>query len=375
MHKRFISLIKRHKQLTAALCLLVICAVLNVLAWTADGFSDWYAKNIFPLWVGSFGRVTSVLPFSFGEILIIIGILLVIISAAGIVPLLVKLKKHRRLIGRIYGFTYLWILVFVVLTETLNCFILYHCSPMNEYYPIGSSEHTDEQLITLADSLIEKTNELAPQMKRDEDGFFILTADLDETAKSAVGALGEEFDRLEGFYVTPKRIINSYFMSQQYLMGIYFPFSMEANYNDQMYPCNLPETVCHELAHTKGFMPEDEANFIAFLACIRSDNAEYNYSGYLSTVKYVLGKVGEYCGEQKQDELYAKLNEYVWLDITGNRKYWDDVAQSDEGLFDSETVAEVSDKAMEASLKLNGIEDGKRSYGRMVDLLLNYYFK
>ena len=48
--------------------------------------------------------------------------------------------------------------------------------------------------------------------------------------------------------------------------------------------------------------------------------------------------------------------------------------ESDEGLFDSKTVAEVSDKAMETSLKLNGIEDGKKSYGRMVDLLLNYYY-
>lgn len=29
---------------------------------------------------------------------------------------------------------------------------------------------------------------------------------------------------------------------------------------------------------------------------------------------------------------------------------------------------------METSLKLNGVEDGKRSYGRMVDLLLDWYF-
>ena len=375
MMKRFIGLISRHKQLTSAIMLLFLCVILNILAWTASGFSDWYAENIFPFWVATFGRVTSLLPFSFGEILIITGIILVIVSVLGIVPLLMIFKKKRRLIGKIYGFTYLWILTFIVLTETLNCFILYHCTPVSEYYDIGSREHTDAQLIALADALIDKTNELAPQMTRDKDGYFILTADLDETARNAVGALSEEFDRLGGYYVRPKKIINSFFMSQQYLMGIYFPFSMEANYNQDMYQCNLPETVCHELVHTKGFMPEDEANFFAFLACIRTDNKEYNYSGYLSTVKYVLGKVGEYCGEQQENELYAKLSEYAWQDITGNRKYWDDVQQSDEGLFDSETVAEISDKAMETSLKLNGIEDGKRSYGRMVDLLLSYYFK
>ena len=44
------------------------------------------------------------------------------------------------------------------------------------------------------------------------------------------------------------------------LMGIYFPFSMEANYNQDMYKAKLPDTICHELAHTKGYIQEDEAN-------------------------------------------------------------------------------------------------------------------
>ena len=60
--------------------------------------------------------------------------------------------------------------------------------------------------------------------------------------------------------------------------------------------------------------------------------------------------------------------------MNGNSDYWQSVQESDKGLLPSKTVAKVSDKAMEASLKLNGVEDGKRSYGRMVDLLLNYYF-
>ena len=368
------SLIGRHKQLTAIALLLLVCVVLNILAWTVKGFSDAYAEHIFPIWVNTYGRLTSLLPFSFGEVLIIIGIALVILSVIGIIPLLLIFKTKRRLIGKVCGFTYGWILVFIVLTETLNCFILYHCSPFGELYGIGESEHTDAQLIELAEVLIERTNELSLEVKRDSEGSFVLTADLDKTAKEAVSALAEDYPRLGGYYVTPKKIANSFFMSQQYLMGIYFPFSMEANYNQEMYQCNLPETVTHELAHTKGFMPEDEANFIAFLACARSKSKDYNYSGYLSTLKYVMGKVGEYCGSEKESELYGKVNEYVWYDITGNRKYWDEVQESDEGLFDSKTVAEVSDKAMETSLKLNGIEDGKRSYGRMVDLLLNYYF-
>ncbi len=364
-----------HKQLVTLILIYLLCAVLNVLAWTVDGFSDKYADKVFPIWTSTYGRLTSLLSFSLGEVLIIIGVIFLLVSLIIILPIvMIGFKNHHKLIRHIYLFTYGWIFAFILVTETLNCFILYHCSSFGEMYDIPSGEHTDAQLIEVAEVLIERTNELSYEVKRDDEGHFVLTADLDETAKKAVSDLADEYPRLSGYYVTPKKIKNSFFMSQQYLMGIYFPFTMEANYNQEMYEVNMPETVTHELTHTKGFILEDEANFIAFLACAKSDNKDYNYSGYLSTLKYVLGKVGEYCGEDKENELYERVNENVWLDITGNRKYWDDVQESDEGLFDSEEVAEISDKAMDTSLKLNGVEDGKHSYGRMVDLLLGYYY-
>ena len=45
---------------------------------------------------------------------------------------------------------------------------------------------------------------------------------------------------------------------------------------------NIPHTICHELSHLKGFMREDEANFIGYLACIGSDSPDFRYSGYLT---------------------------------------------------------------------------------------------
>ena len=59
-----------------------------------------------------------------------------------------------------------------------------------------------------------------------------------------------------------------------------------------------------------------------------------------------------YCNEGLT-QLYAKLSEYAWQDITGNRKYWDDVQQSDEGLFDSELI-ELYEIIMNAKDYLRG---------------------
>ena len=363
---------KLNKNRIALLIIFGGCILLNVLAWLSKGFCDWYTENIFPIWMNAFGRPVSLLPFSLGEIMIIIAIVLVLLTPPSLLVLLIALRGRRKKVLKVYGLVYIWIIAFIAVTETLNCFILYHCSTFGETYGIPSTEHTNAELTELCDYLTAETNALSVQVPRAEDGTFILTADLDETAIKAVEALADEFPRLGGYTVTPKPIINSFFMSQQYLMGIYFPFSWEANYNDEMYPSNIPNTVCHEIAHTKGFMLEDEANFIAFLACDRCDNIEYRYSGYLRALKYVLSQVSDNCSEEDKNRIYGALTAEVYADINGNADHWQKVQESDEGLLPSETMAKISDAAMETSLKLNGVSDGKKSYGRMVDLLLDY---
>ena len=374
---------KRRVQLRIIIALAIFCVLMEGIAWLGDKVPfarkliDAYAEKIFPKISVPFARITEKLPFSLGEVLIIIALIGVPLSLILLAILMIINRKNRdgrRKVRRIYGYTYAWIFVYILLTETLNCFPLYHTSTFAQLYDYPNEQYTPAQLEQLADFLIDRTNELSLQVTRGSDGKFVLTADLDKTARKSLTALSDKYPRLGGYYTTPKRVKNSYFMSQQYLMGIYFPFTMEANYNDQMYELNMPDTVCHELAHTKGFIREDEANFIGFLACDISDNVEYRYSGYIRALKYVLGECEQNCSAQTTDRLYDKICNEVRADWNGNSDYWQQVQESDKGLIDSHTVAEVSDKAMETSLKLNGIEEGKRSYNMMVDLLLDWYF-
>lgn len=368
---KIIAKIKKSDWVLIGICILTI--VLNVISRCSAAFSDWYTANIFPLWQNTYGRLTSAVPFSFGEILIIIGVVGIPVSLIAMIILLICKKGKRFRIFGIFARTYLWIIGIIAVIQTLNCFILYHCSSFAELNGISSAQHTNQELEQLGNWLVSEINSLAVQVERDKDGKFVLTADVDETAKKSMKNLSEEFKNLGGFYVTPKPVKNSFFMSQLNLMGIYFPFSMEANYNNEMYKAKLPDTVCHELAHTKGYIQEDEANFIAFAACDRSGNADYRYSGYISALSYVRNKIFEYADDNKKIEFDSSISDAVWADIDANREYWQEVKENKDAVFDSETVSEISDKAMESSLKLNGVEDGKQSYGRMVDLMLNYY--
>ena len=82
-------------------------------------------------------------------------------------------------------------------------------------------------------------------------------------------------------YSPPKPVLASELMSCANIGGMFFPFTMESNINVDNPFFVVPWTMTHELAHQCGFMREDEANFIAYLACKQSDDALMRYSGYL----------------------------------------------------------------------------------------------
>lgn len=360
-------------QLCVALGLILGAVILEITAVNSTSFSDWYREHIFPLWVNTYGRLTSVFPFSFGEILIMIAVFGIPASVVAMIVLLVIKKKKRKKIGKVFGYVYLWIITFVVVVQVNNCFVLYRTSNFAKTNDIPENTHTSEQLEQLGDAIVVQLNKAAEKVERDEKGRIVMRCDYDKTAKKAMQALGKEFKNLDGYYVTPKPVACSFFMSQMNLTGIYFPFSMEANYNNDCYKAKLPCTVCHELAHTKGYIQEDEATFIAYLACVRSDDPYYQYAGYLTALSYVRNKIFEYADEEKKIKFDNSISDKVWVDIDANREYWDSVKKAKDTVFDTQTVSKLSSDFVDKNLKLNGVADGSRSYGRMVDLMLNYY--
>ncbi len=358
-----------------------LCAVLNILAWISSGFADFYTDNIFVYISVPFGFLTSLLPFSFGELLIIIGILIVIVGIPLEIVFLIKFRKNSEKRNRLLKGSALflcWVILYILLTETLNCFIQYHCTTFSDkYYPEFSTQaaqgYTVEQLTELCDYIIDNANELSQQMERDENGEIIIPDNAAKLAGEYVRALSEEYPRFGGWYTEPKDIACSRTMSKLDLQGIYFPFSMEANINKDMRPSRKPVTMCHELAHTKGFILEDEAGFIAFLACEKSQDPLFMYSGYLCAMNYSVNQLFRYASEEEKIRISQKICSTVYYDNTFLTEEYKASLEKDK-VIKTETAAKVSDKAMTASLKLNGVSDGKQSYSRIVNLLLEYYF-
>ncbi len=385
------SKVKMHKIMYAAGAAGVV--LLNMASWRSVGFSDWYIRHIFPVWLNTYARLTSQIPFSVGEIMLILAVAVTVVGIGfGIVNLICRrrFKKAVRGFGRFYA----WTALVVCYVMTLNCFILYHGSSFSEKYLAdrleaemmvasvsdraaaqvhGERSYTKRELAVLRDYIVKKCNELEKVIPHDDSGDAYYDGDLIEASRQAMIKLGEDYDQLSGFYVTPKYLSFSDFFSQQYIMGYYFPFSMEANINSMMYITNVAPTICHELAHTKGFIYEDDANMIGYLACINSDDVFLQYCGYLSVLSYVNKDFYESIGKnQSVYKSHVRISDGVADDnIFLTRENWQVVEKT--AVVKTSTVKKVSDTLMDTTLKLNGVEEGMLQYNQVVGLLLIYY--
>jgi hypothetical protein len=237
----------------------------------------------------------------------------------------------------------------------------------------NTKTYTKKELTVLRDYVVEQCNTLSDRIPHDDSGAAYYEGDLIEASRQAMIKLGGEYEQLSGFYVEPKYLKCSGFFSQQYIMGYYFPFSLEANINSVMYITNVAPTVCHELAHTKGFIFEDDANMIAYLACINSDDEFLQYCGYLSVLNYINNDFYE--AIDKNNNVYrshVRISDTVADDnIFLTRESWQTVEK--KAVVKTSTVKKVSNTLMETSLKLNGVEEGMLQYNNVVGLLLQYY--
>lgn len=350
----------KKRGLAAAICLAAGFALLAAAAHI-PGFSQWYVTTLYPLYVGSVGRLSGIFPFSVVEILLYTLILGIILSAFYTVA---KIIRERRLAQPLLswgsgifltgGILFAWYAV--------GCGVNYHRTSFSQEAGIEEVVYGTQELTEACAWLAGEVNGRSPLVTRDENGIMILEDGELDAAVAAMSALGENFPGLSGTYPKPKPVAVSEILSWQSLSGIYSPITAEANYNADMTPYNIPFTLCHELSHLKGYMEEQEANFIAFLASTGSDRLDFQYSGYLMAWIYCSNALYE-LEPEAYFNIVSGMNDDVLADLRDNNAFWD--------LYDG-SISRMSDWMNDTYLRANGQADGIASYDKMVDLIISY---
>ncbi len=356
----------------------VFCGLLPLwllLVWLARSSPDlveaWYARSFYPAWAGTLLTVTSLLPFSLAEVLILAAILLGLLWLSFFLRGMLRGKGRRlRILGDyliLAGGACSFVLLLFLLGGGFN-YYRYSFTQMSGLSPRASEV---EQLALLCEELVAEASALRETLPEDEAGVSLLTGTTRETAVTARESyrlLMDREPRWEGYFTLstrclPKKVFFSEAMSYMEIVGVFTPYTVEANVNFHTTDFDIPFAACHELAHISGFMREDEANFLAYTACRASEDPFFRYSGAATALIHTGNAL-----YSKDPERYLQV-----MENAGEGLRRDFAASSAYYRAHHTSFGEFSTKVNDTYLKVNSQPQGVATYGRMVDLLLADY--
>ena len=355
----------RHEKYIVAACLLLAAGGgLTVLAAKVPKAAQWYTVNIYPYIVSLLGRLFGLFPFSVAEVLLYMLAAAFLISLGRLLFGIFRGQRKGELVFAWFSRVFLGVGI-LALSFVLGCGINYHRDSFSQAAGIETGSYSVQELEEVCLWLTQEVNQRSAQVTRDGQGSMQMQEDERARAVKAMEEQGKTYSCLRGYYPRPKGVAVSEILSYQGLTGVYSPFTVEANYNADMPDYNVPFTLCHELSHLRGFMQEQEANFIAFLACTGDKGIDFQYSGYLSGWVYCMNTLYD-ASPERWSVVRGQLSEEAEADLKANSAFWD--------AYDG-TVAEVANQVNDSYLKANGQEEGVHSYDKMVDLIVAYYYK
>lgn len=310
-------------------------------------------------------RINDVLPFSLAELLIgLAAAALLVYIIYTIVCLIVRKGRGVRLYRFLVTLAAAGMSVYALFCLLWGVF--YYGDDFMARSGLPAEKISTAQLATVTRYFAALANETAPQLPRDERG--VCASDREEIlARSAelYAHLEQVYPFLEGPEVHAKGVFFSRVMSYTDFTGFFFPFTAEANVNTDSPACYFASTVAHELAHQRGVAQEQQANFVAVLASLDYNEADYVYSAALLAYTHLSNALYR-ADPAAWQEVYSTLSTPVLQDLKENRDYWQSFRTP---------VRAVSNTVYEGFLQSYDQQLGLKSYGACVDLLVNYYYE
>lgn len=347
----------------------LVCFILLCIARHSVPFAEFFNGKISAFSRSVFSHVTDILPFSFAEFLI-----LMILPA---VIFLIVYGVRRR------SETWRSVLCYIVMIFSLgsvifSTFVLnygtgYYVRPLDERIELPAVPVTAEDLRDTTLCIIDNMEPLLDSVNYDSRGASVMPYSLDDMNDKLMAAYRKvtaEYTFLQDLTSRVKPVMMSAVMSYTHFTGFYTFFTGESNINVDFPDYSTPYTAAHELAHQRGIARENEANFVAFLVCMASDDDYIRYCGLVNMYEYLASALYSADYTEEKDFYYAARNK---LDgrVKGELSAYADFFSK----YQSSRAAEVGETLNNAFIKANGVQTGSESYGLVVDLTVAYYKK
>ena len=336
--------------------------LLNIAFLLNPGFSDFFNRRISSVLRAALAYLTGIIPFSLAEFFILM------IPAILVALTVLAVKKYSdswRSVG-VYCAAMLSFVALVFSVFTFGFSPAYRGTKLEAKLGIDREKVSAEELYETSLVLAHMINKEIENVIFSQKSFSVMPYSFSEMNERLLEAYSKAYDKYP--FLSPlnsrlKPIMLSEPMSYTHITGVYTFFTGETNINVNEPDYTIPFTAAHELAHQRGIAREDEANFVAFLVCLESDDPYIRYSGLVNMYEYVAHAL-----YNADSSLYYKSRAELPMSVKYefsaysefNKKYADSVA------------SDVSGAINNTFLTIQGTE-GTKSYGMVVDLAVAYY--
>jgi hypothetical protein len=299
--------------------------------------------------------VVRLIPFSLGDVIYIIIIILLIYAI--IIGIYAIIKKKLLLAGILGLRLILGIEIFIVLFYMLWG-LNYSRPSASELLGLRDSIFSTVELKNVTAQLIDSANACRDRVNQADllqNNKVIYT-----NACKAIQSLSANNAIFKTYGPGVKPSIITPLLNYIGTAGYFNPLTGEAQINSQMPVFTRSVVACHEMSHQMGFAAEDEANFVGYLAGIGSNDHLLRYSAYQLAV-------GEF-----MRALYLKdslINKALKLRVS-KKVHQDFITERDYWRYYQGKLNKISGIFYDGFLKVNKQPQGIDTYNKMVILVM-----
>lgn len=337
----------------------VVLALLGAVAPFSAGFIErWFSGRLYPPIQRAMTSATNVVPLAVFDLLLVVAsvtLILAIVRAARAAWRIRRPTPVLRLLGHLTAAAAVVYLVFL-----FEWGFNYRRVPMAQRLVVAAESPSDGDVVALGRHAVDEVNRLHDEAHR-------------------IGWVGDEWRdaRLLSAFASIQRALSDGPPAvpgrlKRTLLGPYFrwtgvdgminPFGLEVLANPDLLPFERPFVAAHEWAHLAGYADEAEASFVGWLTTLRADPPA-QYSAWL----FLFWQVGGAVAEKDRAALVSGLEPGPRRDVDAiverlRRGRWPMLQMAGWAVYDQ-------------YLKANRVDEGIRSYGAVLTLILRARFE
>ena len=331
--------------------LVAVAAGAAVVPLPPAAVDRWYSARVYATLQPLLTSLSNLAPFALLDVLVgAIAVLWIALAARDLLRAPGRLRGALRIVVR----TIVWCAVLYLLFLVLWGFN-YRRPRMRETLPYDASAVTADAAIAAGRLAVDRLNALHDEAHAAGwPAAGAVDANLAEGVARAVRDAGVPRDVVPA---RPKRTILEWYFRRAGVDGMTDPFFLETLVAGSVLPFERAFVVAHEWSHLAGIADEGEANFAAWLSCVRGSPPNA-YSGWL----FLYGELAGAVNGRDRAALSARLAAGPRADLRAIRdRYAREV---------DPRVSMLGWRVYDSYLRANRVSAGTASYNEVVRLVL-----